>query len=59
MKLITRFDLASRSTSELRRLLRETFNAAAAAQAGSPERRNALASIETIRFELSARPDGP
>ncbi|MCP5391921.1 MAG: hypothetical protein H6920_09915 [Sphingomonadaceae bacterium] len=59
MKLITRFELASRSTNELRRLLREVFNELARSKPGTPERRNALASLETIRAELACRPDGP
>ena len=59
MKLITRFELASRSKSELRGLLRENFNALAKSKAGSPERRKAAVSIKMIRTKLNARPDGP
>jgi len=59
MKLITRFELASRSTSELRGLLREVFNVLACSKPCTPERRNALASLESINAELARRPDGP
>lgn len=59
MKLIIRFELVSRSTNELRRLLREVFNDLTQSKPDTPERRNALASLETIRAELNARPDGP
>lgn len=59
MKLITRFELASRSTNELRRLLRDVFNELARSKPDTAQRRNALASLETIRAELASRPDGP
>jgi len=59
MKLITRFELASRSTSELRRLLRSMFNELACSKPDTDQRRNALASLETVRTELASRPDGP
>jgi hypothetical protein len=59
MKLITRFELAARSTSELRGLLRQTFDALAASAPESAERRVALASLENIQAELGVRPDGP
>ncbi|TXG84729.1 MAG: hypothetical protein E6R12_03530 [Sphingomonadales bacterium] len=59
MKLITRIELASRSNTELRRLLREVFKDLARSGPDTPQRRNALASLETIRAELNARPDGP
>ena len=48
MKLVTRFEAASRSTAELHGLLREAFNAFAAAPRGSIERDNALASMHNI-----------
>ena len=59
MKLTTRFELASRSTPQLRRMLRETFNALAASQPDSAEHRNALASQNAIRAELASRPVCP
>lgn len=52
MRLITKFALASKTETELRSLLREAFNALAASEPNSPERRNALASIENIQGEL-------
>ncbi|WP_139218582.1 hypothetical protein [Nitrosomonas aestuarii] len=52
MKLITRFELAAKSETELRGLLRESFNELARSELGSHERRNALASIENIQYEL-------
>lgn len=56
MKLITRFEAASRNTSELNALYREAFNTIACAKRGSIERRNALASLENIEAELELRP---
>ena len=55
MKLITRFELAAKSETELYTLLREVFNELARSKVGSHERRNALASIENIHTELGAR----
>ena len=59
MKLITRFELASRTTPELRRMLREVFNEMSRSKPDTAQRRNALASLETIRAELASRPDEP
>lgn len=58
MKLVTRFEAASRSTAELHGLLREAFNAFAAAPRGSEERRIALASMDAIEAELAMRRPG-
>lgn len=58
MKLITRFEAASRSTDELHALYRDAFNAFAFAPRGSLERMNALASLHTIETELAVRPPG-
>ncbi|WP_340149021.1 hypothetical protein [uncultured Sneathiella sp.] len=58
MKLITRFEAASRSTAELHALYREAFNSAASAQCGSQERDNALASLHSIKAELAVRSPG-
>lgn len=55
MKLITRFEAAKRSTPELHGLLREAFNALAAAPRGSHEREIALASQRNIEAELASR----
>jgi hypothetical protein len=59
MKLITRNELISRSTSELRGLLRQTFDALAQYTPESVQRRSVLASLENIQSELGVRPDGP
>tara|TARA_A200000113_G_scaffold125657_1_gene113105 strand:- start:471 stop:785 length:315 start_codon:yes stop_codon:yes gene_type:complete len=55
MKLATRFELAAKSESELRGLLREAFNALAKSEFDTHQRRNALASIENIQNELTCR----
>jgi hypothetical protein len=63
MKLITRFELATRSTAELRALIRDLFNQLARSAPESAERRNALASLENVQAELAVRytrnPGGP
>lgn len=58
MKLVSRFEAASRSTAELHGLLRQAFNAFAAAPRGSHERRNALQSMRNIEDELAKRGPG-
>lgn len=58
MTLITRFQAAALSTADLRGLLREMFNALARSEPDSPERRNALASLENIQRELAHRGPG-
>lgn len=55
MKLVTRFEAASRSTTELHALYREAFNSFARASDGSLERSNALASMQNIHAELAVR----
>ena len=57
MKLTTRFELASRSTSELRALYRDIFNALSGCEQPQ-ERRNAIASLHNIRAELADRAPG-
>lgn len=59
MRLITRFDAASRSTSELLALHTEALRAFTTAARGSQERSNALASLHNIETELAARPSVP
>lgn len=59
MKLVTRFELASRSECELQGLYRDIFNALAQSAAGSAARRSALASLENIIAELNARAPRP
>lgn len=56
MKLITRFELASKPTSELHALRGEALRAFARAGRGTQERRNVLASLANIEAELDARP---
>lgn len=55
MKLITRFELASKSTRELHVLYREVFNALAHSERETAERRNCLSSLENIQNELASR----
>jgi len=58
MKLVTRFELASKSTQELHALYSVIFNELAGYLVDYPEQRNALASLENIRRELGTRPPG-
>lgn len=58
MTLVSRFEAATRSTADLHGLLKEVFNAFAAAPRGSQERRNALQSMENIEAELATRRPG-
>ncbi len=55
MKLITRYELASKSLLELRGLYCKVFNALVQSAPESAERRNALASLENISRELNQR----
>ena len=55
MKLITRYDLASKRARELRGLYHKTFNALVRSAPESPERRNALASLENLTREINQR----
>lgn len=55
MRLITHFELATKSTNELRGMLRACFNELAKSAPNSYQRRNALASIENIQRELGVR----
>jgi len=52
MRLITNFELATKSKNELLALLRECYAVLAMSSKDSYERRNALASIENIQREL-------
>ena len=58
MKLISRFEAASRSTAELHSLLAEAFNAFCAAPRSTTERLNALHNMRTIEDELATRSPG-
>ena len=55
MKLITRYNLASKSEGELRGLYRMAFNALVQSTPESAQRRNALASLENISREINQR----
>ncbi len=59
MNLITRFELAPRSDSELRALHREMLNALVRSPRHGAARRNALASLENIEAEIASRPPRP
>lgn len=52
MKLVSHFELATKTKTELHGLLRETFNTLAQSTPQSAERRNALASMENIKRAL-------
>jgi hypothetical protein len=55
MKLITRFELASRSTSELHALYRDTFNTLCGCPPHSAAQRTCLASLANLEDEINAR----
>jgi hypothetical protein len=59
MKLITRFELASRRTSELYALRRSVADDLTRTLSGTAERRTALASLENLDAELRARAARP
>ncbi len=52
MRLVTRFELATKNESELHGLLRNAFNELAKSNTNTHQRRNALASIENIQREI-------
>lgn len=55
MKLITRFELATKTTKELHLLYRDIFNALVRTNYGTAERRNSLASLDNIQEEINER----
>lgn len=55
MKLITRFELASRSTNELHSLYRDVFNALCRCRPHSAEQCTCLASLSNIEDEIRSR----
>lgn len=59
MKLITRFELAALRTGTLVALRRAVFNDLARTLPNTPERRIAIASLETIDAEIRARAPSP
>lgn len=59
MRLITRFELAAKSTTVLRSLHKEVFNALVRSEPLTLERENVLASLENIEIELASRAPSP
>lgn len=59
MKLVSRFEAATRSTAELFSLRKEAFIAFSAAPRGSQQQRDALASMKSIERELAKRSLSP
>lgn len=59
MRLITRFELAAKTESELYALLKDAFNELAKSDPGTYQRRTSLASIENIKGELTFRCSKP
>jgi len=59
MRLVTRFELASKKETELHGLLRNAFNELAMSNPHTHERRNALASLENIQREIGSRAPCP
>jgi hypothetical protein len=55
MKLITRFELASRPLSALYLTRRAVFNDLARTAPGTADRRTALASLDNVDAEIRAR----
>ena len=55
MKLVSRFEAATRSTAELYGLRKKAFIAFASAARGSQEQRDALTSMRNIERELAKR----
>ena len=55
MKLITRFELASRSTIELYALHRDSLNACCRCRPHSAEQRTCLASLANLEAEINSR----
>ena len=59
MRLITRSELAAKSTTELRSLHKEVSNALVRSEPLTLERVNTLASLENIELEISSRAPSP
>ncbi len=60
MRLLTIFELASRSTPELHVIYRDAFNEVARCEIGSADQHSALANLENVRRVLRSRPlQGP
>jgi hypothetical protein len=56
MKLLTRFELASKSTGELHALHREALKVFNAAARGTQERRDVLEMLANLETEIQSRP---
>lgn len=56
MKLLTIFELVSRSDNELQLILKDAFNQLALSEDGSTDRRNALATLENVNRVMRSRP---
>jgi hypothetical protein len=54
-RLITAFELQTRTTDELSALFRKVSEELVRSEPGSPERRNALGSLENIERAINAR----
>ena len=59
MKLISAYELHRRSANELSALFRQVSSGLVLTQRGSPERRNALATLENIARARRAQMAGP
>lgn len=59
MKLRTIFELATRSDNELHLIAREASQELARSKAGSPDRRNALGTIENVNRVMRSRMPRP
>lgn len=59
MKLLTIFELATRSENELHATYKKTFNELAKSEKCSADRGNALASLENIERAIISRPPRP
>lgn len=55
MKLITRFELASKGTNELYALHRDAFNALCRCKPHSGEQRTCLATLKNLEDEINSR----
>ena len=55
MRLITRYELATKTKAELYALYQDAFNAMAQSKPNTLERTNALASLENIEREICSR----
>lgn len=59
MRLITRFEMATKNESELFSLLGQAYNELGVSEPDTHQRRNALASIENIQQEIGSRAPCP